>query len=132
MMDTHARTLDDALANLKRSLEARPGDFGPSDRPSGGQGHVTRNQAGARSPNGINANGKNTRSNRHSDRVVADHLQARRSIEVFRFVMWGAVAVSVGIAGFRLLDEARQRHDRQQPTLTRLLFAPPALGDRGL
>jgi len=46
--------------------------------------------------------------------------------------MWGAVAVSVGIAGFRLLDEAKSRHDRSQPTLTRLLFAPGMGQERGL
>ena len=132
MMDPHARTLDDALADALRALEARPRNPGPSFGPSGRPGHssggdTTGNQAGTANRH---TGGTNAAQARHHSPVASRGLPARFTLKVDPLT--AVILVLVAVVSFQQVAARIDRHSQGQPTLTRLLFAPNLTGERGL
>lgn len=133
-MEHHARRFDDALAEFKRSLEARPGNFGPSDRPPGGPGHDAGTSAPRPTSHGGNALGKNPRSNRANRGAGAAHRQAGTWFSDHFKVspLTAVIIVMVAVVAFQQAGRQIDRRNSMKPEITRLLFAPGMTGERGL
>lgn len=136
MMDPHVRNLDDALADVARALAASAGNPITANRPprtqdGGGRKPLGRAITSTRATINRDPSGQAPRPVspvRAPDRFVAPSVPTGYRTQA----LWLVIAISVGVAGFRLVDEARQRNRPDQPTLTRLLFAPGISSEKGL
>ena len=125
-MDPHARTLDDALADLKRAIAARPGNPSHAPGPSGGPGIDPRARPPSRTEHGRNPGGSNANKARHHWPVASGNLPARLAVKIDPLT---AVMVVLGIiVGFQQVS-ARIDRAHGSPQLIKLVF-PSAEGLR--